>query len=443
MQTKRERLDNGMTLLPSLEQLVPSDHPIRRLDRVLDLDFIHETVRDKYCQDNGRPSIDPEVVTRLFLIQALHGISSVRHLMREVQVNLAYRWFIGYRVDEPLPDHSTLSRALDRLGDEVFDDLFKRSVSQCRRSGLIEGKILHLDATTIRADLDANRVNQPDSPDQDARFGRFPGGKVKPGYKQHTLADGKKRVVVGLTVTPANCPEGGETSKIVDEVSERLDQPPDVVCADAAYGSGRNRSELEARGVRLVSPPLKVKTYTGDKYFTVEDFEYDEATDRFICPAGHPLKYVQTEKKRGRRIYRALRTCCRVCDSKSRCTIGEQRSVKVSRYHGSLVRLRADSKTASFKQLYRQRAPVVEGVFAEAKQWHGLGRAWRRGLTKMRVQCLLIAAVMNLKRLGAVCDRLSGLLSLIIPIANAIRDLLTAFEQCCSTTPSNRITTET
>ena len=437
MQTRRERLDNGMTLLPSLEQLVPSDHLIRRLDRVLDLDFVHETVRDKYCQDNGRPSIDPEVVIRLFLIQALNGISSVRHLMREVQVNLAYRWFIGYRVDEPLPDHSTLSRALDRLGDEVFDDLFQRSVSQCRQSGLIDGKVLHLDATTIRADLDADRVDRDDSPDPDARFGRFPGGKVKPGYKQHTLADGKKRVVVGLTVTPANCPEGGETLKIVDEVSECLDESPDAVCADAAYGSGRNRAELEARGIRLVSPPQKPITYTKDKYFTVEDFEYDESTDKFICPASHDLKYVQTEKARGRRIYRARRSHCGVCDLKSRCTKSERRSVKVSRYHGSLVRLRADSKTDSFKQLYRHRAPVVEGVFAEAKQWHGLGRAWRRGLTKMRVQCLLIAAVMNLKRLGAVLGGLSGLRSLIILIIDAIRDMMKASERCRPAIVSN------
>jgi transposase len=186
-----------MTLLPSLEQLVPEDHYVRRLDRVLDLRFVHEAVRDKYCQDNGRPSLDPEVAIRLFLIQALRGIRSVRELMREVQVNLAYRWFIGYRLEDALPDHSTLSRVLDRLGDEFFDDLFKRSVEQCRRGGLIEGKVLHVDATTIRADLDANRVDEPGSPDRDARFGHFPDGTLKPGYKQHTVADGKKRVVLG------------------------------------------------------------------------------------------------------------------------------------------------------------------------------------------------------------------------------------------------------
>ena len=154
MQTRRKKLDYGMMLVPPLEHFVPADHPLRRLDAVLDLSFIHEAVRDRYCQDNGRPSIDPEVVMRLFLVQAIENIRSVRKLMMDVSVNMAYRWFVGYSLEEDLPDHSTLSRALDRFGNEVFDTLFQRSIAQCQASGLIEGKVLHLDATLIRADLD-------------------------------------------------------------------------------------------------------------------------------------------------------------------------------------------------------------------------------------------------------------------------------------------------
>jgi len=390
-----------MTLLPPLEQLIPEDYHLRRLDRVLDLRFIHEAVRDRYCQDNGRPSVDPEVIVRLFVLQAVEGIGHVRELMRQVQVNLAYRWFIGYRLDEPLPDHSTLSRALDRLGDEVFNELFERSIGQCRKSGLIEGRVLHVDATTIRADLDENRVGKPGSPDPDARFGRFPDNKIKPGYKQHTIADGRARVVLGVSVTAADCSEHDEAIPIIDGVLPRLEKPPEVVCGDGAYASGRNYVELAERGIRLVSPPPKAKTYTGDNYFTVEDFEYDEANDMFVCPAGKRLKYVSTEKERGRRNYRAWRSDCRACPLKLTCTKAERRSVKVSPHHGGLVKLRADSRTESFKKIYTSRAPVIEGVFGEAKQWHGLRRAWRRGLSKMRVQCLLIASVINLKRLMA------------------------------------------
>lgn len=402
MQTKRERLGLEMTLLPPLESLIPEDHHLRRLDRVLDLSFVHEAVRDRYCQDNGRPSIDPEVVLRLFLIQALEGITHVRELMRQVQVNLAYRWFIGYQMDEKLPDHSTLSKALDRIGDQVFNELFERSIAKCKRSGLIEGKVLHVDATTIRADIDSNRVNKPDSSDPDARFGKFPGKRTAPGYKQHTVADGQARVVLGLSVTPANRAETNEALSVIDEATSHLDSPPDAVCADAAYSSGKNAASLETRGIRLVSPPRKPRTYTKDRYYTVEEFVYDEENDQFTCPGGKVLKYVGTEKQRRRKNYRARRSDCRECPLRSQCTQSVRRHLKVTKNHASLIRLRADSKTDSFKELYRSRAPLIEGIFGEAKEWHGLRRAWRRGLSKMRVQCLLVAAVLNFKRLSGV-----------------------------------------
>ena len=420
MQTKRERTQQSMMLLPPLESFISDDHPLRRLNKVLDLGFIHEVVRDRYCQDNGRPSVDPEVIIRLFLIQAIDGIAHVRELMRQVQVNLAYLWFIGYELGEKLPDHSTLSKALDRLGDDVFDELFERSISQCRKNGLIEGKVLHVDATTIRADIDKERVNKPDSADPDARYGKFPGKRTAPGYKQHTVADGKARVVLGLSVTPADRREDGEVVGLVDDAITRLDLPPGAVCADAAYGSGSNAAAMENRGIRFVSPPRKAFNYSGDKLYTVEDFAYNESEDVFVCSAGKRLKYVYTEKERGRRIYRARRSDCRDCPLKSECTKAERRSIKVSPDHAAMVRLRADSKTDSFKQLYRSRAPVIEGVFAEAKQWHGLRRSWRRGLSKMRVQCLLVSAVLNFKRLAAASLSFSACFGVIIAVLGAI-----------------------
>jgi len=411
MQTKRERIQSELMLLPPLESFIPQDHPLRRLNKVLDLSFIHDAVRDRYCQDNGRPSIDPEVVIRLFLLQAIEGIGQVRELMRQVQVNLAYRWFIGYSLDEKIPDHSSLSKALERFGDEIFNELFERSIAQCRKSGLIEGKVLHVDATTIRADIDRDRVGKPDSPDRDARYGKFPGKRVLPGYKQHTVADESGRVVLGVTVTPANGAESDEALGVIDKAVRNLEKRPEAVCGDGAYGSAANAFGMEQRGIRFVTPPPKPKTHTGDVYFTVESFKYDELSDEFTCPAGKRLRYAQTEPARGRRIYRARRSECRECPLKSRCTKSARRSVKVSPYHASLVRLRADSNTDSFKKLYHSRAPVIEGVFAEAKQWHGLRRAWRRGLSKMKVQCLLIAAVMNFKRLAAVLRHFYSILA--------------------------------
>ena len=208
-------------LLPPVEQFVPSDHRLRRLHGVLDLRFVHEAVRDRYCQNNGRPSVDPEVVLRLFLLQAIEGIGQVRELLRQVQVNLAYRWFIGYELDETIPDHSTLSKALDRFGDEIFNQVFVHSIAQCQASGLIEGQVLHVDATTIRADIDKDSVNQAKSSDPDARYGHFPGGDLKPGYKQQTVVDDRSRVIVGLEVVSADRLEGHSVVSVVDQATEQ------------------------------------------------------------------------------------------------------------------------------------------------------------------------------------------------------------------------------
>ena len=412
--------------MPPLEEFVPEDYPLRRLHRVLDLSFVHEMVRNRYCQDNGRPSIDPEVIIRLFLLQAIADIPHLRELLREVQVNLAYRWFIGYEIDEPLPDHSTLSKALTRFGDEVFNEVFQRSIGQCRQSGLIEGQVLHVDATTIRADLDKEKVNKPGSADPDARYGRFGDGSLQPGYKQQTVADDASRVVLAIEVHPANESEHESAVTVIDAALAQLAQPAGVVCADAAYASGENKAALEARGIRLVSPPPKLASHRGDQYFTVEDFVYDENRDRFVCPAGEVLRYRGSERVKGqqRRQYYAERSRCQRCALKSGCTQGNQRKVKVSAYHGALIRLRADSHSEDFQQLYRTRAPVIEGIFAEAKQWHGLRRAWRRGLAKMRIQCLLIAAALNFKRLAAAFLRLLWSLEVILTFLRRFLDVL-------------------
>lgn len=423
MQTRREKLGYGMMLVPSLEQLVPAHHRLRKLDAVLDLSFIHEAVRDRYCQDNGRPSADPEVIIRLFILQAIEGLRSVRKLMDEVAVNLAYRWFIGYDLQEKLPDHSTLSKALDRFGNEVFDTLFQCSITQCQASGLIEGRVLHLDSTTIRADLDKDKAERPGCSDPDARFGRQKGA---PGYKQQTVADGKARVVVAVDVMPANEHDTERAVATVDQAIARMGQRPEAVCADAAYANGPNAAAMEGRDVRLVSPPRRIdrQGQHADR-LTTEDFVYDGTRDVYVCPANEVLTCIGTETtKKGRRRYRAPQTVCTVCPLRSRCTKSKRRILHISPHHDSLARLRADAKTDSFRELYRARAPVIEGVFAEGKQWHGLRRAWRRGLANMLMQSLLVAAVLNFKRVMAAQSPITDIVSAIHAFWWAVRSIV-------------------
>jgi transposase len=292
MQTRREQLGYEMMLLPSLEEFVPADDRLRKLNRVLDLSFVHEAVRDRYCQDNGRGSIDPEVVIRLFLLQAIEGIRSTRELMRQVYANLIYRWFIGYCITDKVPDHSTLSRALERFGDALFNELFKRSIAQCRASGLVDGEVLHLDATVIRADLARDQVGRPGCSDPDARLGRGPDGTKIPSYKQQTVVDGKSGVVVALEVLPGNAHDRERSVETIDQAVRHVGVQPKAVCADAAYANAANAAAMEEREIRLVSPPQRVAIVgRGRDPLTVDDFDYDDTRDVYVCPAGEILTY--------------------------------------------------------------------------------------------------------------------------------------------------------
>ena len=140
-----------------LEALVPLDHFYRHLDATLDLTFVREWVRDRYA-DRGRPSIDPVVFFKLQLIMFFEGIRSERRLIETASLHLAHRWYLGYSLDEPLPDHSSLTRIRKRLGVAVFERFFEHIVELCQQAGLVWGEELFFDATKIRANADVDSL---------------------------------------------------------------------------------------------------------------------------------------------------------------------------------------------------------------------------------------------------------------------------------------------
>ena len=134
----------------SLEDLVPSNHFYRHLDHVLDLSFVRDLVKETYAHC-GRPSIDPVVFFKLQLVMFFEDIRSERLLMQLVTDKLSVRWYVGYNLDEPLPDHSSLTRIRERYGVEVFRRFFEKIVEQCQEAGLVWGKEVYVDATKVKA----------------------------------------------------------------------------------------------------------------------------------------------------------------------------------------------------------------------------------------------------------------------------------------------------
>src|SRR5215217_6408757 len=145
---KPRRLDHLIAV--SLEALVPPSNFYRHVEEKLDLSFVRDWTRELYA-DRGRPSIDPVVFFKLQLVMFFEGIRSERHLIETASLNLAHRWYLGYTLDENLPDHSSLTRIRQRLGIDVFQRFFEMIVDLCQETGLVWGQELYFDATKVEA----------------------------------------------------------------------------------------------------------------------------------------------------------------------------------------------------------------------------------------------------------------------------------------------------
>jgi transposase len=232
---RKERDQLELFISGSARDLVPDDYILARVDRVLDLSWLRDEVADCYCTHNGRPGIDPEVAVRLMLAGFLLGIVHDRRLLREAQVNLAIRWFVGYGLHEELPDHSSLTRIRQRWGSERFRNIFKRTVKACIAAKIATGEIVHIDASLIRANvswdaLAVHHVNNVEAADQskfeweDRQSGKYKkicttdpdatmatngrNRRLEPAYKQHTAVDDLAGVVVDVEVATGEENEG-------------------------------------------------------------------------------------------------------------------------------------------------------------------------------------------------------------------------------------------
>ena len=171
-------------VLASLDDLVPPGHFYRHLEAALDLSFVRELVRDRYAA-GGRPSVDPVVYFKLQLVMFFEGLRSEQKLVETASLHLAHRWYLGYALDEPLPDPSTLSRIRARLGVEVFRRFFERVVELCQEAGLVWGRELFFDATKVRANAAVGSVVP--------RLGRVVGDHIEALFPEGGDAQGAAR----------------------------------------------------------------------------------------------------------------------------------------------------------------------------------------------------------------------------------------------------------
>ena len=434
---RREQMD--LFVAGSLEQLIPEDHILRQVNRVLDLSWLREEVAGCYCADNGRPGIDPEVVVRLMLAGLLLGYVQDRRLLREAQAHLAIRWFIGYRLDEELPDHSSLTRIRQRWGEERFKEILRRTVQACVEAKVATGEVVHMDASLIRADVSweslAERhaekvVRENDSEDETEKKGKGRGGGsgpvsrtdpdarlarksaragFEPSYKHHAVVDDERGVVLDVAVTEGTLNEREMMEPQLDAVCELTGRDPAVVTADSGYAYSKVYGALERRGVAALIPAKKEPSQSR---VPLQLFRYDERHKVVKCPGGKTLR-PRKETERGR-YYGSKTRDCAGCSLRSDCLPKSHTSRTVLIPHAYPALLRGRRRHArrgeEERRLWRRHMGRSEGYHGEAKSWHGLARAVRRGLDNMKIQAYLTATAVNLKRLAAaVAARLFAL----------------------------------
>jgi transposase len=388
---------------------------------------------------NRRPGIDPEVAVRLMLAGFLLGIVHDRRLMREAQVNIAIRWFAGYGLHEVLPDHSSLTRIRQRWSAESFRRIFARTVQACVAAGIARGEVVHIDATLIRADVsweslgvrhagavmaengDAEAVDDAAASAQlraerDAKqTGRHKkvcltdpdatmattarNRRLEPAYKQHTAVDDVYGVVLDVEVTTGQANEGDHILAQVDAVAAATGNSVSTATADQGYAYGKVYGGLERRGI---DPLIPAKKEPSRSKVPLRRFRYDARHDILKCPRGRILR-PQRAIKHGRFFYSRASDCKR-CPLRADCLSVRRvnKAAVIGHDYPALLRARRRKEPWSGEdaRLYQRHRWRSEGFHGEAKTWHGLARAVRRGLQNMRIQAFLTATAVNLKRLA-------------------------------------------
>ena len=422
---RRTRGQHEFLFAGSLRELVPDDHMLVRVDRVLDLSWLRAEVADCYARGSGRPGIDPEAAVRLMLAGLLLGIVHDRRLIREAAVNIAIRWFAGYGLTGTLPDHSSLTRIRQRWGAERFRRIFTRTVQACVAAGIAKGEVVHIDSTLVRADVSWEAIARRHADTVEAANG--PGGgsdpvepicrtdpeaslatnnrarRVEPAYKQHAVVDAEAGVVLDIAVSTGAQHDTKAVEAQLDAVQETIGVPIGIATMDASYAITRVFATLEERGIEAIVP-TRAERPPKKRVIPVRRFKLDAKNRIVRCPAGRILRPHGKPDSEGFQAWRARVVDCEPCRLRAICfgATMKRRAILLHKDHPALLRARRKHLRWGPREraLYRRHRGLVEGVHGEAKTWHGLARAIRCGLANMQIQAFLTAAVINLKRLA-------------------------------------------
>jgi transposase len=430
-----------------LGDAVPEDHLVRKIDAALDLSWLRSELAP-YYSSTGRPSIDPELMIRMLVVGYVFAIRSERLICREVQVNLAYRWFCKLGIEDTIPDHSAFSRARHerfRQG-HVFRRVFERVVEACIAADLVGGDGFAVDASLIQADANKQRsiaggdwrkdrdpaksnraVKEYLETLNDTAWGaatdvvpkfvspsdpaaQWTGAHKGPAffaYANNYLIDVKFGVIVDVEASRAiRQAEVGAARTMIERTGERFGLKPERLAADTAYGAAPMLNWLVEE--KNIAPHIPVfdRSKRVDGTFSRSDFRYDPTNDVYHCPAGKTLTTTGTLVNGGTTLlYLARKHDCDGCKLRAQCCPKVPfRKIPRDQHEAARDIARSFAGTEAFEQSRRERKKI-EMRFAHLKRILRLGRLRLRGPRGAQDEFVLAAIAQNLRRLAALVTR--------------------------------------
>ena len=439
----------------TIEDLVPKEHFLRRLEEALDLSFVYEETAQLYSRRYGRPPIDPVVLVKYLLVGFLYGIPSERQIEQRIETDVALRWYLGLDLFDRVPDHSTISQLRRRKPSfrKVFRMLFENVVRQCVAKGLASGRLVGTDSTHVKANASQGsevrvelgeepgvywerldmyedegqaelerktgkrrkaRTKQPrkdrrqtrkrvSRTDPEAGHMNRPGKPRGQHYLSHQTIDTDHGVILDVSVTPGDVYDSVPYLEQLEHVHSAV-LPVQAAAADAAYDFPLAHRVLDELGIRFFVRPQAAYDRTGVE-LKRDAFRYEESLDAYVCPNGKLLKLNTIHRSASGLywLYLADKRDCQSCPLRSKCLKPDDkrgaRKLEHSYFMPQRNRNLAHRNEPAYREALKKRQIWCEGTFAIQKRCHNLTQLLRRGLEAAEDHCLLSATALNLKRL--------------------------------------------
>lgn len=454
----RQTYKNDCIILKTINDIVPKEHLVRKIDAAIDLKFIEDEVESLYSAF-GKPSIPPLVLFKLLIINYMFGINSMRKTCEECEVNMAYRWYLGLSIDDKIPDYSTWSQNYIRRyrNTEIFSTIFKRILKQAKEYKMLNMKTVYGDGTHQKASANKNKYEDKEveleakSYDEEllkeinevrAKLNKKPYKSIEKkemdfdektgeevevkkkknikasitdpdagyyhkgehekcfAYTHQAFSDGNG-FVLACTTNPGNMHDSVAFDDAFEELMEENEKEIENVCLDSGYNTPAICKKIEETGKEALMPYARPKGRKDKEMFSKKEYQYNKELDCYGCPTGETLE-LKTVDKQGYKVYKSNSKSCATCPLKNKCTKSKNNQKVITRHiwqdkKDEVSQRRYEEK---FKQEYPKRKETVERIFADCKEQHGLRFTRVRGLEKNANQALLIFSCHNLKKMA-------------------------------------------